>query len=90
MAKVNIMNDTFELSKDEVYDIVSKHGKYDFDLCTKVKKWFELEGVDLDGITPVYSMAESKVTGIECRYNVGNRKHTLFLQKDNYKFGEIK
>jgi len=89
MRKVNIMNETFEFSKDDVYNIIAKHGKYDFDLCKKIKKWFQLEGVDLDGITPVYSLAESKVTGIQCVYILGNRKNILYLEKDNYKFGEI-
>lgn len=88
--KVNIMNETFENNKFEIYEMLEKHGKYDYDLCKRVKDWFYLQGVDLDGITPVYSLAESRVTGIQCLYILNKRHCTLYIEKNSYKISEIK
>ena len=87
---MNIMLETFEKNKSEIYELISTHGKYDFDLCKKVKEFLYLEGVELNSVTPVYSTAESAITGIECVSSNNGRKYALFLTKNSYTFGQQK
>lgn len=86
----NIMLETFEKNKSQVYEIISSHGKYDFDLCKKVKEFLYLEGVELASVNPVYSTAESAITGIECVTSNNGRKYALFLTKNSYTFAQQK
>jgi hypothetical protein len=84
------MLETFEKNKSHVYEIITTHGKYDFDLCKKVKEFLYLEGVELISVNPVYSTAESAITGIECVSSNNGRKYALFLTKNSYTFGQQK
>lgn len=88
--KNNIMLETFEKNKEHVYKLINTHGKYDFDLCKKIKEFLYLEGVELYSVTPVYSTATSSMTGIECVSESNGRKYALFITKNSYIFAQQK
>jgi hypothetical protein len=83
----NILLDVFEQNRIQLYSLIDRHGKYDFELCKQVKEFLFLEGVEIDNVTPVYSTSSSSMTGIECVAIYNGRKHSLFLTKDSYTFG---